>query len=178
MSIMKRIQTNLVGQERNAQLFVDHKGKDTHHGSTALVELDSTLLELGGGIKGIPAVVDGAVTEVTNVLGSAGKVLHDASLQKTDEKKKLAKSTSRNGLEGGKTVGDGSERSSTQVNVSRKTDTGLLDEVTDNGKHGDTSVLELSEAEAVELLLVTVCDKAERIEEAKRRLGTEFILEL
>jgi hypothetical protein len=30
-----------------AQLFVDHESEDTHHGSTSVVELDGTLLELG-----------------------------------------------------------------------------------------------------------------------------------
>jgi hypothetical protein len=50
-------QGELLGKERHAQLFVDHKGKDSHLGGTALVELDGTLLELGLLIKGVPAEV-------------------------------------------------------------------------------------------------------------------------
>ena len=38
-------------------------------------------------------------------------------------------------------------------------------------------MFELDVAETVELLLVTVSNKAKRIEEAKRRLGTEFAVE-
>jgi hypothetical protein len=52
---------------------VDHKGKDSHLGGAALVELDGTLGELGLGIEGVPSVVDGSVTEVTN----KGDVTHD-----------------------------------------------------------------------------------------------------
>ena len=39
-------------------LIVDHKSKDTHHVSTAVVELDGTLGELGLVIKVVPAEVD------------------------------------------------------------------------------------------------------------------------
>ena len=58
-----------------------------------------------------------------------------------------------------------------------KTDTGLLGEVSDDGKHGNASVLDLDVSEAVESLLVSVGDKSEGIEEAERRLGTEFVSE-
>jgi hypothetical protein len=45
---------------------VDHKCKDSHLGSTSLVELNSTLAQLGLSIEGVPAKVKGAVAEVTN----------------------------------------------------------------------------------------------------------------
>jgi hypothetical protein len=50
-----------LGKERDTELFVDHKGKDTHHGGTALVELNGTLLELSFGIERVPAKVNGAI---------------------------------------------------------------------------------------------------------------------
>jgi hypothetical protein len=40
---------------------VDHKGKDTHHGGTAIVELNGTLLGLRRGIKSVPAKVNGTI---------------------------------------------------------------------------------------------------------------------
>jgi hypothetical protein len=44
------------------------------------------------------------------------------------------------------------------VDVSRETDTGLSNELSNNGKHGNTSVLDLDVSETVELLLVTIGD--------------------
>ena len=41
----------------------------------------------------------------------------------------------------------------------------------------DTSVLELDVTKAVESLLVSSVEHTKRIPEAKRRLGTEFVLE-
>merc|ERR1719356_2390643 len=108
------------------------------------------LLKLGLLVEGVPAVVDGSVTEVTNELGGAGNIKHDAGLKNTDEEKKLDKSTCWDGLEGGETVGDVSELGSAQVDGAWKTDTGLLDKVSNKGKG---------------------------IEEAKRRLCSELVLE-
>merc|ERR1719223_1350887 len=63
-------------------LLVDHKSEDSEHGSTAVVELDGTLLELGLLIKVIPAEVNVSVTEVTNVLVSGSlNITHEANLQ-------------------------------------------------------------------------------------------------
>jgi hypothetical protein len=157
-------------------LFVDHKGKDSHHGGTALVELDGTLLHLGLLIKGVPSVVDGVVTEVTNEF-SSGDVLHDSELKGTNEGNNLGNSGSRDGVEGGETIGDIGKGKARVVNVSGETDSSLGDEVSDNGEHGDTSVLDLDVTETVELLLVTVGDHTEGIEESKRILGTKLVLE-
>ena len=171
------IKTDLVGEEADAQLFVDHKGKDTHLGGTSVVELDGTLLKLGLFIEGVPAEVDGIITEVTNEFAVAGQVTHDRGLEDSNKEEELDKSTSGDGREGGKSVGDVSEGGTREVDVSRKTDTGLSNEVSDNSKHGDTSVLELHKSEAVELLLVTIGDKSEGIEESERSLGTELVFE-
>jgi hypothetical protein len=157
-------------------LFVDHEGQDTHLGGTALVELNGTLVHLGLRIERVPAEVNGSVTEVTDEVSSSN-VLHDTKLQGTDECNNLGNSSTRNGSEGAESVGDGRKGGSGVVDVSRKTDTSLGDEVSNNGKHGDTSVLEFDVTKAVELGLVTVGDKAEGIEETKRSLGTERVFE-
>jgi hypothetical protein len=156
---------------------VDHKGKDSHLGGTALVELDGALLELGLFIEGVPAEVDGSVTEVTREFGFAGHVKHDGRFEDSNKEKKLDKSTSGDLLEGGETVGDGRKGLSGEIDGSRKTDAGFLDEVSNNGEHRDASVLDLDGTEAVELLLVTIGDKAKGIEESKRSLGTELVFE-
>ena len=61
-----------------------HESEDSHHGGTALVELNGTLLELGLRIEGVPAKVDGSVAEVTDVLTRSGDVTHD-HLEEEDE---------------------------------------------------------------------------------------------
>ena len=167
---------SLVGDERDSELFVDHKGKDTHLGGTALVELDGTLLELGLLVEGVPAEVKGVVTEVTDEF-SSGDVLHDSELKESNEGNNLANSGTLDGGKGGETVGDIGEGKSLVVNVSGKTDSGLLDEVSSDGEHTDASVLDLDVTETVKLLLVTISDQTERIEESERGLGAELVLE-
>ena len=164
------------GDEGDSQLLVDHKGKDTHHGGTSLVELDGTLLKLGLLVKGVPAKIEGVVTEVTDEF-SSGDVLHDSKLKETNEGNKLSDSSTLDGVEGGESVGDIGEGKSRVVDVSWKTDSVLGDKVSDNGKHGDTSVLDLDVTKTVELLLVSISNKSEGIEESKRRLGSKLILE-
>ena len=157
-------------------MFVNHQGKDTHLGGTSVVKFDSTLLKLGGIIKSVPAKVDGAVTEVTNEF-SASDVLHDRNFEKTNEGNDLGKSSSRDGLEGSKSVGDGGKAGAGVVNVSWKTDATFGSKVTGNGKHGNTAVLQLDVSKTIEFSLVTVSDKTKRIPVAKGDLGTKFIFE-
>jgi hypothetical protein len=179
-------QSSLLKAERNldageesvnvAKFVVNHKSEKTHHGGTALVQFDGTLLKLGLFVEAIPSEVNEVVTEVTNEL-SAGDVLHDGKLQETNKGKNLEGTGNRNGggsLPAGRNVG---ELGSGVVNVSRKADSGSGDQVSDNTQHADAAVLDLDVSEAVELLLVTIGNKAKGIEESKRSLGTEFILE-
>mmetsp|Transcript_28960 Transcript_28960/g.63802 ORF Transcript_28960/g.63802 Transcript_28960/m.63802 type:complete len:93 (-) Transcript_28960:44-322(-) len=57
-------------------------------------------------------------------------------------------------------------------------DSGTGEDVTEEGKLGDTAVLDLDVTETVETLLVDVAvEKAEGIEESKRGLDTKFTLE-
>jgi hypothetical protein len=61
--------------------------------------------------------------------------------------------------------------------VTREVDSGLVDKVSNNTKHADTSVLDLDSSKAIELLLVAISDKAKRIEKPERRLGSKLVLE-
>jgi hypothetical protein len=168
--------TSLVGDEGDSELLVDHKGKNSHLGSTALVELDGTLGHLGLLVEGVPAEVKGAVAEVTDEF-SSGDVLHDGELKETNEGNNLGNSDTRNGGKGAEAVGDIGERKAGVVNVSGETDSGFLDEVSGDGKHADASVLDLDVTETVELLLVAISNQAEGIEESKRILGSELTFE-
>jgi hypothetical protein len=168
---------NLVnGKDRDTKLLVNHQSEDTHLGGTSVVQFDGTLLHLDLRFEGVPAVVDGSVTEVTNEL-SSGDVLHDGDLQSANEKEHLDKASSRDGGEGSESSGDGLKAGARVVNVTSKADSTLSGEVSSDGKHADASVLELDETQAVELGLVTVGDKAKGIPESKRNLGTELVFE-
>ncbi|EJK45349.1 hypothetical protein THAOC_36041 [Thalassiosira oceanica] len=168
-------------RDLSSELLVDHKSKDAHHGGTAVVKLDATLGELSLLIKGVPAEVEGAVPEVTDELVSSSlDVLHDEELENTNESNDLGKSSSRDGVrsvDGGPAVGERVERVSGRVDASAEVDSGAGDDVSEEGKLGDTSVLDLDVSETVESLLVGVVKEAERIEESKRRLGSELTLE-
>jgi len=63
------------------------------------------------------------------------------------------------------------------VDVAREVDTGMGDDVAQEGKLGDASVFYLDVTEAVESLLVGAIEQAEGIEEAERGLGSELGLE-
>jgi hypothetical protein len=163
-------------------LLVNHKSEDSHHGGTAVVELDGTLLELGLLIKVIPAEVNVSVTEVTNVLVSSSRnITHEGALKNSNEGDDLNKSGSGDGVgaeEGGNTVGEGVEGVSGVVDGSGKVDSGTGHDLSEEGKLGNTSVLDLNVTEAVESLLGAVSRKhTEGIEESKRRLGTKLVLE-
>ena len=163
-------------------LLVDHKSEDTKHGSTAIVQLNSTLLQLGLFIKVIPAEVNVSVTEVSNVfVSSSGNITHEGNLQQTDEGDDLALSLEGDGIradKSGNTVGEGVEGVSGVVNVSGEVDSGTGNDLAKEGKLSDTSVLDLNVTEAVETLLGAVSgEHAEGIEESKRRLDTKLVLE-
>ena len=101
---------------------MNHKSKNSHHGGTAVIKLDSTLGKLGLLIKVVPSEVKGSVTEVTWELGLSGNILHNSELKGSDEEDDLGKSGARNGVNGGPSVGDGVEGGSRVVNVSWKVD--------------------------------------------------------
>ena len=128
-------------------LLVDHESEDTHHGGAAVVQLNGTLGELGLLIKVIPAEVDVAVTEVSDELVSGSRnIAHEAALEEADEGDDLDKSRGGDGVradEGGDTVGERVEGVSRVVDVSAEVDSATGDDLSKEGKLGDTSVLDL-----------------------------------
>lgn len=163
-------------------LLMDHKSKNSHHGGTAVVELDGALGKLGLIIKVIPSEVNVAVAEVSNVLVSgSGNITHESTLQDTNGGNHLDKSSGGDGVgaeKGGNTIGERVEGVSGVVDRSRKVDSGAGHNLAQESKLGDTAVLDLDVSEAVEALLGAVTrEHAERIEESKRRLGAKLILE-
>ena len=152
--------------EGDTQLFVDHQCQQTHLCGTAVVELDGTLGELGVFIEGVPAKVDESITEVTGELSLTCDVLHDSQLEESDEGNDLADTGTTDGGERTEAIRDIGEVKARVVDGTRETDSCLLDEVSEHTKHTNTPVLDLDVTETFELLLVTVCDQTQGVEEA------------
>ena len=146
---------------------MDHEGKDAHLGGTAVVELDGELL------------VDGLLIPSRCLeLGSLDVILSggEAKLDKADESDDLGSAGGGDGVKGGKAVLDGGEWD-TIGDFSGKADAGGGHQVAKDGKHGNAAVLGLDGAEAIESLLVSVLEEAERIPETKRSLGAQGVFE-
>jgi len=163
-------------------LFMDHKSEDAHHGGTAVVELNGTLLKLGLLIERVPAEVNVSVTEVSNMLvASSRNITHEGTLKNTNEGNDLDKSSSGDGVraeESGNTVGEGVEGVTSVVDRSGEVDSGTGHNLPKEGELGDTAVLDLNVTETVEALLGAVSRKhTEGIKEPERGLGTKLILE-
>mmetsp|Transcript_5431 Transcript_5431/g.11468 ORF Transcript_5431/g.11468 Transcript_5431/m.11468 type:complete len:282 (+) Transcript_5431:148-993(+) len=165
------------GKDGDSHHFVDNKSPDSHHGGTSVVQLNGALGELGLLIEGVPAVVKGSVTEVSREFRFSGNILHDSKLEESNEGDDLANTSSTEVVEGGKSVADTREGKSLVVDITRKTDSGFGDKVSEDGKHGDTSVLKFDISETGELFFVTIGNKSKRIKESKRWLGSELTLE-
>jgi hypothetical protein len=162
-------------------LLVDHEAEDAELGGTAVVELDGALGELLLLREGVPAEIDVAVAEVADELvAGSGDVLHDGDLEEADEADHLADALEGDGVgatEGGKAVGEGVEGVAGVVNVAGKVDAGAGDDLAEEGKLGDTAVLDLDVTEAVEALLVGTVEEAEGIPKTERGLDAELVLE-
>lgn len=147
-----------------SELFVHHEAQDSHLCGTSVVELNRTLLEFGLFIKAIPTKVNRTVAEVTNEL-TRNNGAHD-QFQKEDKGHNLGETTLGNRLQSTESVRNVGEFGSGVVNVSGKTDSGVGDQVSGNGKHADTAVLDLNLAEAVESGLGGIVQHAEGIIES------------
>ena len=154
-----------------------HKSKNSEHSGTSVVKLDGTLLDLGLLVKLIPSEVNESVTEVTNELVLSGNILHDEKLKESNGEKNLKSSIGGN-IEGTiPSISNIRELGSIKGDISGEVESGTGDDVTQEGKHTDTSVLDLNVTETVETALASLIEHSQRIEESKRRLGTELALE-
>ena len=105
-------------------------------------------------------------------------ILHNEKLEKTNEEDDLSKARLGDGIgagDGGKTIGEGAEGVASEVDVAGKVDAGAGDDVAEEGKLGDTAVLELDVTEALEASLVGIVEEAERIVESEGLLGSELL---
>eukprot|EP00804_Cyclotella_cryptica_P006194 CCRYP_015289-RC/>CCRYP_015289-RC protein AED:0.24 eAED:0.24 QI:17/-1/0/1/-1/0/1/0/220 len=164
-------------RHRSSKLLMDHESKNSHHRGTSIVQLNCTFRELGFLIKGVPSEVKGSVTEITNEFTLTSDILHDCKLKESNKGEDL-KSSSNRDLEGASpALSDIRELGSIVGNVSRKTESSTSGDLSKEGKLADTSVLQLNITKAVETLLVSTIQQTKGIEESKRGLGTELVLE-
>lgn len=84
---------------------------------------------------------------------------------------------SRDALETGKSNGNGGEACTVVINITRKTHTGSSHNMSGDGQHGNTTVLDLDVAQTVETVLILLIDHVEGVPEAEGCLGAELILE-
>mmetsp|Transcript_20838 Transcript_20838/g.32772 ORF Transcript_20838/g.32772 Transcript_20838/m.32772 type:complete len:214 (-) Transcript_20838:57-698(-) len=165
-------------REGASEFLVDHKSKDTHHSGTSVVQLNSTLLNLGLFVELVPGTLEGTVSEISGELISKSiHVLHDGNLKKANEGEDLNGTLDRDGVsavDGGPAVGVRVERMSSGVNVSSEVSSSTGDDVTQESKLSNTSVLDLDVTETVETALTGLVEESEGIPESDRGLGAEF----
>jgi hypothetical protein len=129
---------------------VDHESEDAHLGGAAVVELDGELLVNGG------LVPSGSLELSLLDVILAGS---EAELDGTDEGDGLGNAGGGDGVEGGKAGLHGGEGKAVG-DFSGQADAGGGHDVAEDGEHGNTAVLGLDGAEAVEALLVSVGEQA------------------
>ena len=162
---MVRLESRDDGSEVS-ELFVNHKSEDSHHGGTSVVQFDGTLGKLGFLIEGVPSEIDGSGAEVTRELTLAGVVTHD-EFKNEDEGDDLSPSSLRDGGKSSVSRRDAGEGGTGVVDVSSKTDSGVVGDESEEGKHGNTSVLDLGVSELVESFLGGSVKHTKRIVESK-----------
>jgi len=159
------------------QAGVHHATGDTKHGGTSVLDLNIEGTVTGLRVFDLVRVSSGdgsggSVVTSRKVLGSTGVLSgrHGDGLGNSSEKKDLDKSEGRDGGQGREShtvVHDGGERNfSLKVKGSREGDVEFLDHHTDEGSHGDTSVLDLDGTTTGEG--VGILSKSKRIEKVKR----------
>jgi hypothetical protein len=161
--------------------FVNHKSKNSHHGGTSVVQFNGTLLKLGLFIKVIPSEVDVSVTEVTGEFGKSWNLTHEGAFEDSNEGDHLHNSRGGDVVvseDGSNSIGERVEGVTSLVDGSWKVDSGTGGDLAKEGQLTDASVLDLDVTKTFESFLGGITrEKTERIEEAKRRLGTKFALE-
>lgn len=153
-------------KDGNSQVFVDDQAPDAHHGSSAVVQFNSSLSKLGLLVELVPSEVKSSVTVVTRefslVVQPVGVTVDNFCNNK--EESHLHKDVSA--AIGGQKVWEGS-KTIRDILSTWESDSSGSNQISGNGKHGNASVLELNLADEVELFLVTVSDDAKRIPQTK-----------
>ena len=147
---------------------MDHEGKDAHLGGTAVVELDGKLLV-------DCLLVPSRCLELSSldVLLAGSKATLDNGNSEDGSEDGFRRGISEGcntGLDSGEIVARG--------DAGRKAVASRGYQVAKDGKLSDAAVLGLNIAKTIELVLVSVLEKAKRIPKAKRSLNKERILSL
>jgi hypothetical protein len=153
---------------------VDDQTPNAHHGGPAVVDLNRAFL-------GLPLVTLTRPFEI-GLTGRAGVVAGElpalerrcANLHAKDEHHDLHETGGWDGIQTrqtGRHIGKGD----VTAEHTGETHTGEGDEITNDGEHGNTAVLELTESQAVKLFLRRVRRQLERVEKAEWRLGTNLL---
>jgi hypothetical protein len=128
-----------------SKLLSNHVSEDTHHSGTAVVQLNIELAGLLFGVFDVGSEVTNTVVSV--VLGGR----HPRQLNKSEEGKDLGKSSGGDGTDSVSTSGDVGELQVVRGGkVSIEDNVVVVDDDTDDGSHGNTSVLALNSTTALE----------------------------
>ncbi len=115
------------------------------------------------------------------LVSSFRHIAHEADLQKPNEGDDLALALKGDGVGadgGGNTIGVGAKGITGIVDVSRKVESSASHDLAQEGKLGNTSMLDLDVTEAVKALLGDITgEHAKGVEEPKQGLGTKLVLE-
>jgi hypothetical protein len=121
----------------SGHLFNNHVSKNTHHGGASVVDFG---IQLAGLLFGVQVLSEPANSVVSVVLGCR----HPCKLNKSEEKKNLKKSGVRDSTD---TISSSGDIRELQVlaggQVSIESDMVVVDNASNDGSHGDTSVLAL-----------------------------------
>ena len=165
-----------------SQLLVNHESEDAHHGCPSVVELNATLAGLPLIRESVPRGDAEPVSEVTRELRLPfiEIIVHNAELEDADEGNNLREAI----------LGDriGAEERGEAARVRREGMAGVVDvpaqkvagpscNLSKEGKHGNSAVLDLDISQAVKPFLIGVIEHAKRVEESERGLGSDFRLD-
>ena len=153
----------------SGQDFGNHVSENSHHGGTSVVDLNIELADLLLWVK-VGTEISNSVVSV--VLGGR----HPCELNKGEEKNDLGKSSGRNGTNSIATGWDIRELEvGRRGKVSIKDNVVVVHDGSNNGSHGNTSVLALDGTTTLEGLWFSV-QPSKRIEDSERLSGTELEL--
>ncbi len=154
----------------SSDLLGDHVSNDTHHGSTTVVDLSIQLAGLLSGVKDVSSEVSNSV--VTIVL----RCRPPGDLHESNKGKDLCKSSVGNRED---SINSGGNVGELQVvgrrDVSVENNVVVVDDASDDGSHGNTSVLALDSSATFESLGLGL-DPTKRIKDTKRLGGTDLKL--
>ena len=141
--------SDLFGKSLSGDGFSNHGSHDTHHSGTSLVDFHVKLVlelvslqKVGDERTSVPGSV------VSRVVGSRP----DGKLANTAEEENLSQTGGGNREKSHHTIGDIRESDSHLLGkVSGELNSGIVEKHTDNGSHGNTSVLSLNSSATLEV---------------------------